>query len=509
MQHAAYPRPIFARSFVVLVAVTLLMTIAVPVGAAHPFQTTEAPYITLVGGGDLIPIITVGDPDYHDVTFQGIPDGIGVRPGPTSDTVDVFVNHEETTVPFFGTADFQDASVTRWTLSTASGTEGEIVGAGVAIPSSDGFLRFCSASMAGPAEGFSTYTFFTGEETSDVVPVSPGAPDADAGLPPGMRQGGLAVVLNTDTGESTAVPGMGRLNHENTIALPGYNQLVMLTTDDTFDAPSSQLYMYLANHESHVWQDKGSLWAFQATSANGQKVNQTDPFNGANDYLDLVPGDEFSGKFIRVPKQIARGTVDGLEDWSNDHNVFQFIRLEDLAYDKNDPNVIYIADTGRSRIKPDPTTGRMFRDTVGPGFADNGSIFKMVLNDKNPKKVDSLTVLAQGDNSAADAFVAIRNPDNMDTSGSSLMVQEDTSVAKIWQHELGTTNWTHVATANESSWETSGIVDVSQWFGSGWWLLDVQGHGSDFYIDSEFDAGTGVTSKLEAGQLLLMNIPGS
>jgi hypothetical protein len=118
-------------------------------------------------------------------------------------------------------------------------------------------------------------------------------------------------------------------------------------------------------------------------------------------------------------------------------------------------------------------------------------------------------VLAQGDDDQLDAFVAMRNPDNIDTSVNSLMVQEDTSDAKIWQHELGTTNWNHVATANETPWETSGIVDVSEWYGSGWWLLDVQGHGPDFWIDSDFDAGTGVTSKLEAGQLLLMEIPGS
>jgi hypothetical protein len=384
------------------------------------------------------------------------------------------------------------------------------VDASVAIPASDGFLRFCSASMAGPAEGFSSYTFLTGEETDDIVPVSPGAPDPDAGLPPGERQGGFAVVLNTDTGDHTAVPGMGRLNHENTIALPGYNQLVMLTTDDTFNAPSSQLYMYLANHESHVWQDKGSLWAFQATEADGKKVKQNDPFNGANDYLDLVPGDEFAGKFIRVPKQIARGTQDALEDWSNDHNVFQFIRLEDLAYDKNDPNVIYIADTGRTRIIPDDDTGRMQRGPGGTeGFADNGRIFKMVLNANNPKKVDSLTVLAQGDDDQLDVFVPMVNPDNMDTSVNSLMVQEDTGDAKIWQHALGTSTWNHVATANEAPWETSGIVDVSEWFGSGWWLLDVQGHGSAFYVDSSLDPDTGVTSKLEAGQLLLMEIPGS
>jgi hypothetical protein len=38
-------------------------------------------------------------------------------------------------------------------------------------------------------------------------------------------------------------------------------------------------------------------------------------------------------------------------------------------------------------------------------------------------------------------------------------------------------------------------------------LVDVQGHGDDFWIDSEVNGD--VTSKLEAGQLLLMEIPGS
>ena len=67
---------------------------------------------------------------------------------------------------------------------------------------------------------------------------------------------------------------------------------------------------------------------------------------------------------MRVPRKIARGRTDtapqqALEDYSNDRNVFQFIRLEDLAYDRNNPRVVYVADTGRSRIVPNPDTGRM------------------------------------------------------------------------------------------------------------------------------------------------------
>ena len=51
-----------------------------------------------------------------------------------------------------------------------------MLAADVAISSDNGYLRFCSASMAGPAEGFNDYVFFTGEETNDVVAIDPDNP---------------------------------------------------------------------------------------------------------------------------------------------------------------------------------------------------------------------------------------------------------------------------------------------------------------------------------------------
>ena len=43
-----------------------------------------------------------------------------------------------------------------------------------------------------------------------------------------------------------------------------------------------------------------------------------------------------------------------LEHWSNLNNVFQFIRIEDLAYDRTNGKTLYFADTGEPRAK---TTG--------------------------------------------------------------------------------------------------------------------------------------------------------
>ncbi len=484
----------------------MVLVTATPASAAVGFLTSEAPYITLTGPGSVTAIISSGDV-VDGVEFQGLPDGVGMVPG-AAGTVDVYVAHEQTTVPFFNSADYEDASVAKLTLSTA---DASVVGAEVAVSPDDGYLRFCSAGVVGPAEGFSTYTFFTGEETNDIVDVPTGAPyAADPALAP-QRQGGYVVALNTETGESAPIAGMGRLNHENTIALPGYNQITMLTTDDTFTAATSQLYMYLANHESHVWQDKGSLWAFQVTRTDDGAVDAFDPFNGANDYLDIQPGDDWQGKFIRVPKEIARGTTGeapqvALENWSNANNVFQFVRLEDLAYDKNDPSVVYVADTGATRVVPNPATGRMYRPS-GQGLADNGRIFRFEFDAKNPRKVNSFSVLADGDAPGSPEFVGFTSPDNVDTSENSLMVQEDTDGARIWRLDFATGDWSVVATVNDAGGESSGIVDASKWFGAGSWLVTVQAH--DFEpVRFGTDAG-GVFRKLEAGQLLLMNLPGS
>ena len=502
-----------------LVALALVVALPEPSSADHPFLTPQAPFITLAqglpAGSSVKAIISSGD-TYHDFLFEGIPDGIGIKPGAAKHTIDVFVAHEQTTVPFFGSRDFQDASVSKLTLNTKGGAgQGEVLQADVAIPPSAGFLRFCSASMAGPDEGLSTYTFFTGEETNDIVPILAGAPyGPDPALAPN-RQGGYAVGLNTSTGHYTQIAGMGRLNHENTTVIPGgWDGFVLLTTDDTFSAPSSQLYLYLAPTEADILGDGGHLYAFRVTGANGTGLaDPTDPFNDANDYLDLSVGEEFSGEFILVPDDVADGTTTvapqtALEDWSNQNNVFQAIRLEDLAYDKNNPRVVYVADTGATRVIPDSATGRMTRGPSGTiGLADNGRIFKFVFNKDNPLRVDSVTVLADGDAEGSAVFVPFTSPDNVDTSKKSLMVQEDTSEAKIWQYRFNQGSWRVVATVNDPDGESSGIVDASAWFGQGTWLLDVQGHG--ILIETDTTTIPGTTIKRESGQLMLMKIPAS
>jgi hypothetical protein len=505
---------------------TLGSILATPMPASShvvpgPPPCEDGAYLTLDVPGTQQAIICSGD-DVGRFEFKGIPDGIGAVELEEG-TVDVFVNHEESEVPFplppdpTSAADFQDSSVSRLTLDQATG---DIIDAEVALPASAGFMRFCSASMAGPEQGLSGYTFFTNEETNDVVDVPPGAPyGPDPFLAP-KRQGGYSVLLDVEDGTFDEVAGMGRHNHENTLLVPGgWDELAVVSTDDTFTPPTSQFYMYLAGTESDLWADQGELWAFRVTGTDSGRVDPKDPFNEANDYLDLEPGEEFRGRFIRVPDAIARGLTDArpqdaLENWSNENNVFQFIRLEDVTYDKDNPRTLWVADTGATRVVPNPATGRMHRPSGVTGQADRGRIFQFVLDPNDPRVVQSLTVLADGDADPADpSFAPFANPDNLDNSANSLMVQEDISSgipSRIWRMDLASGAWTQVAHVNVIGWESSGIIDASEWFGPGAWLLDVQGHGESFWVrHQEPTPNRPWFRRMEAGQLLLMTIDGT
>ena len=191
------------------VALVLGVAMATPSPAAIGFLTSEPAQISLGPdapvGSSILPIITVGE-TVEGTMFAGIPDGIGIMPGPGG-TVDVFVNHEESEVPFSGRTDYVDSSVTRWRLAP----DGSVLAGEIAIDERLGFIRFCSATMAGPNEGLSQYIFFTNEETNDVVPVPADAPYGPDPATTPNRQGGYAVALDPSDDSVHLLAGAGRL----------------------------------------------------------------------------------------------------------------------------------------------------------------------------------------------------------------------------------------------------------------------------------------------------------
>ena len=370
------------------------------------FKTGQPSMLAAVMAGvEITPLLTVGDVLPSGFRFEAIPDGISVR-NRGAGRVDLFVNHETSKVPFpyvtaaptaaNGENDFDNAQVSRLILNQQSA--GVLNGLFV-IPSSDGFQRFCSNYLATSKEGFSRDIFFTNEESPDYVfrqQASWPPPIGD----PAEREAGLVIALDVQTGQYHPIYGMGRHNHENNVAIPGYEDLVVLSGDDTFTSgpltgvtfpagvsvPSqSQLYSYIAPSTDSLLADEGDLWAF---------VSDTP---GVKNYYDVIPGSgtTVTGHFIQVPKDIATGLdadgselkaadkgfplpptnatwqtdlrsvtpvgIDGpqwvLEYWSDINNVFQFVRVEDIAYDKRPGmgNVVYISRLGpRPARRPEP-----------------------------------------------------------------------------------------------------------------------------------------------------------
>ena len=227
---------------------------------------------------------------------------------------------------------------------------------------------------------------------------------------------------------------MGRHNHENSVALPGYGNPVVLSGDDTFTSgpltgvfpaggrprPVAALLLHRPGHGV-------------AAGRQGRPLGVRLRHAGRQELLrrrSRAPGRRSRATSSRCPKDIATGRnadgselkaadkgyppppnngswqtdlrsatpvgIDGpqwvLEYWSDINNVFQFVRVEDIAYDKRPGmgNVVYVVDSGRGRTAAQSLDTPNFRST-------NGRVWKMVLDRNDPTVVTSLTVFVEGD----------------------------------------------------------------------------------------------------------------
>jgi Alkaline phosphatase PhoX len=595
------------RSILVTIAAGALAAAAVAsVASGGPraagYNTAQAPMVTYTtspasgapAGSTADAIISVGD-TIGGYLFESIPDGVSIL-ARGNGRADVYVNHETSTVPFpynppFGgatpEANQNDFANSELSLLTFTGHKIEINKASKAIASLENYQRFCSNYLATAIEGFKQPILFTNEEAQDWVFRSGTAWPGPTSITPGTagaEQAGVVVAHDVKNGKTKPIYGMGRHNHENSVAVPGFDELVLLSGDDTFQTnppASSQLYMYTAADEKELWDDEGTLNAFVADGTD-------------DDYFDLQPGETITGNFVAVPENIAKGkAADGhelttadfpgypapsggpslppdgpqwiLDQWGNvannpsveGNNVFDFIRLEDIAYDKRSgmSNVVYIADSGRATDgAADPLTK-----------STNGRIYKMVLDPDgtgDPTEAE-ISILVQGDDSPTGrlgvpalspaSLNEIHQPDNVETTvNGNLLVTEDPSSAnqydppqganetsaRLWKVPLGNPEAGKVpllavdqaldenanaalgavdvdaaTAARLGAWESSGIVDASAAFGAGAFFLTIQAH--SYWVAKQ--AGPDVLNapngpdyffKREGGQLILLTMPG-
>jgi hypothetical protein len=575
----------------------LIIIAALPLAAGAAPQAgfkTLQPAMLLPGAGapagtEIKPIITVGD-TIGDYLFEGIPDGVSFLPE-GKNAARVWVNHETSTVPFGYNAaaptitnsfnDFANSELSELVIRKG----GQVLSAEKVIDTWDGFHRFCSNFLA-TTDGFENRPLlFTNEEGIDWVyedvRLVNGIPlgwnneqsiegDDDA------REIGAVVAFDPDSGEHQVIWGMGRHNHENSVAIPGFGMPVILSGDDSFvSSPAqSQVYSYIADDADAVWDDEGDLYAFVPSDEDA----------AVNDYYDFPIGStmDISGRFILVPKEIATGKnpdgsdmmaadvpaefggpydpppavgwqagigtgagVDGpqwvLERWSDLNNVFQFTRIEDMAFDRRDgmSNVVYLVDSGRGATS---ASGNAFTST-------NGRVWKMVLDENDPWTVESLSILIEGDDNPVKTLGEIHQPDNIESTVNGLLITEDpgssqqfapadqalpnATTARLMHYRFSTGAITAVLKVDQSAdegptdedaptspgnwgaWESSGVIDVSSVFGPDKFMVTVQA-GSLFVDvdttsapDNLLPEGPDWTYKRVGGQLLLVTIPGA
>ena len=498
----------------------LAAVVAAAVGSSIAISSDLTPYAPMMQGkniGDQVewqvkPLFTVGE-TINDYTPPGILDGIGVFGGIDHGHVRVLVNHElGATVGYpYKLANGAELLGSRISFFDIQKSSQRVLRAGLAfntiydhnglevLSSSQlqhgGLARLCSARSIHKGElGFADDVYMTGEEEDN----------------------GLVWALDIKSDSLWAAPALGRGAWENVTPLqsPSAEKVALLLSDDTAGAP---LYLYLGEKNARgddSFLDRnglahGTLYCWKADNGD------TDPqdFNGFmqsrdGTFVELPGGASFDDTGLRA---LATGQM----------GCFAFSRPEDVHENPANPTQVAFASTGRGQLYPADNWGTLYR--VDTRLADMTA---------------KLTILHDADDSNAIADPSasgIRSPDNLTWSADGwIYVQEDKSTspgslfgasgreASIWAINPSDGayfgNYMRIAEMDRSAvapegttdpspndignWESSGILDVSEWLqtddGETLLIGTVQAHS----ISNGIVGGEGL---VQGGQLFLLS----
>lgn len=493
-----------------LMQLSLAAVVSAALSASAQEFTRVKPYAVAVSPDYVIqPLLSVGDqvPNTSDPTktYQmiGIPDGLGATKGHGNTTI-LYMNHElGNTVlsePNVGGTTNRGAFVSRLVLDK----KGHVISGeraydvvhdeenGLVLPAPEvgnttpGFGRFCSGSLAYKEAGFDRPIYFANEESG------PGQVFDPKG----------AMVWAVFDKEIHSLVNHGRFAWENALVRPDKGEwTVVMGMEDGPNTPDNQLYMYVGKKSkapgasvlSRNGLDTGKLYTFVANA--GSPINETAFISGS-----------ITGQWVELSDQDSVSAAD-LEIESDAKGAFGFIRIEDGAWSKTDKNTFYFVTTGSG-------TGNAL-----------GNAYEVKFDKNNILGTTKISVIYNGDAVAAAGGDIGFAPDNIDVSKDYLMVQEDGTAqsrpeyakrardGSIWRHDLknnfaakrivelnppGTeilSPATVPPTVGPGIWETSGIIDATDFFGRDSWLFVVQAHGPSI---------APAPNTVEDGQLLLM-----
>jgi hypothetical protein len=436
-------------------------------GSAPGFKTARPAQLVPIAPGVIVdPILSVGD-IVPGTTYQmsGIPDGLGAyKDG--QNRLHVLMNHElGKTFPALPPG--VDARISKVTLNRD--THG-VLAATYLFNGSEGFERFCSSTLE-VIKG--TPYYFTGEES------------INAG------HDGSSIVMNAETGQWWETAHFGHFQHENVVPALRLSKFVVLSQDDDFRiGQPAYMFAYIADSfEDAVSGDpaKGSLYVWKA-------LDETDTA------FTLDKGETIRGEFVPLT-QAENTNSTTLKDAATAKGAFRFARLEDGAMAQQHPGQHYFVDTGK--VGEATLRGRMYRMDIDPSDPTEASV----------------TLLLDGDR--GDDIV---NPDNIDTSVHSVVIQEDRESAfrgvhnRVLVYDIKSGTIRPVARVNTTpplppgQWESSGVINAQTLLGNDWWIVDVQAHST--FAPQPGPAPPGIqptpnTASGEDGQLLALYIPDS
>lgn len=406
----------------------------------------------LMKAGDSFPK-TGGGGTYRMV---GVPDGLGAFDNGDG-TFTVLMNHELTNllgVPRSHGA--KGAFVSKWSinkkdLKVVSGedlikTVYTWTNGAYAVAPSVAFSRFCSADLPpisafynkDTGKGYNGRLFMNGEES-------------------GAEGRGWAHELN---GSSWELPYLGKFSWENSLANPATGDKTVVMGDDDQGGGKGQIYMYVGAKQSSG--DAPTRAGLVGGKLYGVKV----------DGAPVEPAGGILGTSTRFSMfefgDVSKMTGAALELASNAAGVTNFKRPEDGAWDPKNPNVFYFVTTDQF-----PGTSRLWQltfDDVKNAPEKGGKIEMLLAGNEGQQMLDNITVDQAG------RIIALED------------IGEQVYRGKIWKYVLATDTVVDVAVHNDDLFipgkpgfitadeESSGVIDMADILGPGWYLLDDQLH---------------------------------
>lgn len=485
------------RRPIVLGAIGLAMVAA---AAATAAIANVKPYAIGTGQGYTTrPLLSVGDtaPETSDPTktyqMVGIPDGLGAHRSGAN--VTVYMNHElrftAQSEPVIGQPLNRGAIVSKLTIdSNGTVRSGEraydtvylgenLIGPAAAVGNSTPpFARFCSASLAGTAEGFDRWIYFANEEDDSTATFD--------------GKGGLSVAIFDN--KAYGLPDLGHFAWEQTVAQPqpaGGRQVVLIGMEDgpsdlDPEVSNSQVYMYVGT------KDPNSSSPLRKNGLVGGTLYVLAPANKNTDSEATFRRGTLAVQWVPIPNAGALD-AEALEDAADAAGAFRFARPEDAAWNDANRNQLVFVTTGEARL------GGVITDANRLG-----RVYELDLNPADVTRSGRLTVAVNADDVIAAGGDTALSPDNIDVGQGYLMVNEDGTTTSraamtglgrdgsIWRYDIAKqgvdgSSAKRVAVLNppgrdgiavgKGIWETSGIIDTADLWGEGSWLFVVQAHG--------------------------------